>query len=200
MDSSLNNFEDVEVRLLRLEGQIRRIKRVGGVVLAIAAAILVMGQTPSKKIVEANEFVLRDESGNIRARLFMTAKSATTGKELLGIDDLRPVTIPPEPTLALYDDKEQVKAMFNGGNISFLDSQGHLSGELMGGILSLAGNGDSSFALLTPYNLNLSDSDGFSTTLGLASLVTPRTGESHKTSAASLVMFDKNKNVIWKAP
>jgi len=200
MDSSLNTLEDVRAMLLRLERQIRRIKRLGGIVLAVTAVILVMGQAPSKKTVEANEFVLRDDGGNIRARLFMTAKSTTTGKELLGIDDLRPITIPPEPTLALYDDKGQVKAMFNGGNISFLDSQGHLSGELMGGVLSLAGNGDSSFAVLTPYNLNLSDGDGFSATLGVASLVTPRTGESHKTSAASLVMFDKNKNVIWKAP
>jgi hypothetical protein len=31
-------------------------------------------------------------------------------------------------------------------------------------------------------------------------MVTPRTGETHKTSAASLVLFDKDKNVIWKAP
>ncbi len=37
-------------------------------------------------------------------------------------------------------------------------------------------------------------------TLGRSALVTPRTGETQMRSAASLVMFDKNKNVIWKAP
>jgi hypothetical protein len=28
----------------------------------------------------------------------------------------------------------------------------------------------------------------------------PGTGESHKTSAASLVMFDKDGKIIWRAP
>jgi hypothetical protein len=44
------------------------------------------------------------------------------------------------------------------------------------------------------------DADGFAATLGVTDLVTPRTGETHKTSAASLVLFNKDKNVIWKAP
>jgi hypothetical protein len=49
-------------------------------------------------------------------------------------------------------------------------------------------------------SLFISDDQGFAATLGVKDLVTPRTGETHKTSAASLVMFDKAKNVIWKAP
>jgi hypothetical protein len=53
---------------------------------------------------------------------------------------------------------------------------------------------------LSPYNLNLQDQDGFLATLGVTNIVTPRTGETHSTSAASLVLFDKNKSVIWKAP
>jgi hypothetical protein len=44
------------------------------------------------------------------------------------------------------------------------------------------------------------DDQGFEAALGTAELVTPRTGEMHKTSAASLVLFDKAKNVVWKAP
>jgi hypothetical protein len=49
-------------------------------------------------------------------------------------------------------------------------------------------------------NLELWDRAGYSAILGNAGLVTPRTGEAHQTSAASLVLFDKEKNVIWKAP
>ena len=46
----------------------------------------------------------------------------------------------------------------------------------------------------------LYDREGFQTTIGTTDLVTPRTGETHKTSAASLVLFDKDKKVLWKAP
>ncbi len=48
--------------------------------------------------------------------------------------------------------------------------------------------------------VRVSDDQGFSATMGAEELVTPHTGETHKTSAASLVLFDKNKNVLWKAP
>jgi hypothetical protein len=56
-------------------------------------------------------------------------------------------------------------------------------------------------AVLGPGHLEVSDDEGFKAALGVEeNLVTPRTGETHKTSAASLLLFDKNKNVIWKAP
>ncbi len=49
-------------------------------------------------------------------------------------------------------------------------------------------------------NLTLSDPEGFQTTVGSTNLVTPRTGETHKTSAASLVLFGKDGKVLWSAP
>ncbi len=49
-------------------------------------------------------------------------------------------------------------------------------------------------------SLELEDAQGYSTVVGSASLVTPTTGETHQTSAASLVLFSKDKHVIWKAP
>jgi hypothetical protein len=48
--------------------------------------------------------------------------------------------------------------------------------------------------------VSITDEQGFSVILGATQLVTPRTGENHATSAASLVLLDKDKNVIWKAP
>lgn len=45
----------------------------------------------------------------------------------------------------------------------------------------------------------LADKDGFEAHLGTVGLVTPRTGEQHQRSAASLVFFSKG-NVLWSAP
>jgi hypothetical protein len=54
---------------------------------------------------------------------------------------------------------------------------------------------------MEPGHLELSDDAGFKSSLGVTKeLVTLRTGETHQTSAASLLLFDKDKNVIWKAP
>jgi hypothetical protein len=197
MISHRDSFDDIRGRLLRLEKENRRFKQLGVAALIVPALLIVMGQAPSKKTVEANEFILRDDGGNIRARLFVTQKAATT-MTLPGMT--MPVMFAPNATLALYDEKGQTKVILNDSDITFENAQGHLGGSLGSGILSLQGSGDSSFALLTPYNLSLSDADGFSATLGSSNLVSPRTGETQKTSAASLVMFGKNKNVIWKAP
>lgn len=49
-------------------------------------------------------------------------------------------------------------------------------------------------------SLEMEDTQGYSAVLGLGGLVTPKTGETRQTSAASLLLFDKQKNVIWKAP
>jgi len=48
--------------------------------------------------------------------------------------------------------------------------------------------------------LGLWDTEGYSATLGVEGAMNPATGETKKTSAASLVLFDKEKKVIWKAP
>jgi len=52
---------------------------------------------------------------------------------------------------------------------------------------------------LGPYVI-VNDSEGFTAELGSTSLVTPRTGEQHKSSAASLVLFGKDGKVLWSAP
>ena len=49
-------------------------------------------------------------------------------------------------------------------------------------------------------NLELHDRQGFIAIIGNAALATPRTGETRKTSAASVILFDKDEKVLWKAP
>lgn len=186
-------FEELERRLLSVEKQNRRLKQLGAALLVLVTSLVVLGQAPSKKTVEANEFILRDDGGNIRARLFVTAKSTST-MNIPGFDKPVPVTLNPKATLALYDDKQQVSGVLDDDSISFLKS--HVS--LGSGLLTI---GDQTVGVvISPYSVGLFDEQGFQTMLGRSSLVTPRTGETQMRSAASLVMFDKNKNVIWKAP
>jgi hypothetical protein len=116
------------------------------------------------------------------------------------------------PGLSLYDETGKRRGAIelqNGGpSLDFGDATGKLRATF-----ALFGDGPrlwllddkqkERFAMGVNPNgphLTMSDDRGFQTTIGSTDLVTPYTGESHKTSAASLVMFDKEKNVIWRAP
>jgi hypothetical protein len=48
--------------------------------------------------------------------------------------------------------------------------------------------------------IDVSDFHGFRAVIGSTPLETPRTGEAHKTSAASIVLFGKDGKVLWSAP
>jgi hypothetical protein len=194
MNSHPPGFEDLEERLLKLEEQNRRFKQFGAVVLAVAAVIVVMGQAPAKKTVEANEFILRDDSGNVRARLFVTTKSTTSMKELFGVGDSTPVTFPPRATLALYDENGHANGLLDDDSISFIKSH------VLLGNGSLAMGDQTSGLVISRYGVGLVDEQGFEAHLGRSALTTPQTGGTETTSAASLVLFDKDKKVIWKAP
>ena len=79
MTSQETTLEEVRERLIKLEGQNRRLKQMGAVALVVAASLLVMAQALRTKTVEAdvveairveaNEFILKDKNGNVRARL-----------------------------------------------------------------------------------------------------------------------------------
>jgi len=58
-------------------------------------------------------------------------------------------------------------------------------------------NGDVS---LEKASLEVSDKQGFRAKIGSTELETPRTGETHKTSAASVVLFGKDGKALWTAP
>jgi hypothetical protein len=193
VNSQPARFEDLERKLLSLEEQNRRLKQLGAALLVLVTSLIVMGQAPSKKTVEANEFILRDDGGNIRARLFVTAKN-TTNMTVPGLTEPVPVTTNPKPALALYDEKGQVSGVLDDDSVSFFKS----SVSLGGGILTIGDQ--TSGVVVSRYSVGLFDEQGFEATLGRRALATPRTGETQMRSAASLVMFDKNKNVVWKAP
>lgn len=64
-------LQAITERVQKLERENRWLKRAGLSVLMLAAAALLMGQARPSRTVEANEFVLKDAVGKVRARLSM---------------------------------------------------------------------------------------------------------------------------------
>ncbi len=223
MRSHFDGLEVIQNRLLELERQNRRLKRFGLAVLTASVSLIVMGQAPSKKIIEANEFILRDDGGNVRARLSMTVPAGTApgfpavaeliifdekGKKRVAVsggtsmETFRLVQHDPRsaiPGFSVFDEQERARGYFMetdgssiGPALQLLDAQGNspITLEL----------GEVKADSIAASRVLVQDADGFAATLGVTDLLTSRTGEKHKTSAASLILFDKDKNVLWRAP
>ena len=209
----LDNFGDMRARVLKLEKQNRRLKQLGAVALLIVTSLLVMGQASQKKIIEADEFILRDNMGSVRARLSMNVPTGSAPG------------FPAAAQLVLFDEKGKKRVMLNGGltsassfsGLTLYDGQERARANFseddlvgIGAVLMLQDEkgllqtrlrqGEVLTHTVNATEVSVLDAEGFAATVGVADLVTPRTGEKHKTSAASLVLFDKDKNVIWKAP
>lgn len=203
------SFDDLHDRLLKLEKQNHRFKRLGFAALIVPALLLVMGQAASKKTVEANEFILRDDSGNVRARLSMNVPAGATPG------------YPGAAQLVFFDEKGKKRASLDGGNtdgfsgLTLNDQQERIRGyftetsafgatlvlqDERGRVQTRLQDGEMALNNVTANQVRVANAEGFAATLGVTDLVTPKTGETHTTSAASLVLFDKDKNVIWKAP
>jgi len=93
----------VTERLERLEQENRRLRRLGLAAAAIMGAALVMGQSPAKRSLEANEFILRDASGSVRATLKMNKA---------------------EPWLTLFGSNGKSEATLMPDAVEFADSEG----------------------------------------------------------------------------
>jgi hypothetical protein len=241
MTSQEKTLEEICERLVKLEKQNRRLKRAGAAALIVAASLALLGQAPTKKTVEANEFILRDGAGKLRARLAMYEKLGTPqlmlfddkGNESVGVtagfegEKIKPLEGSKAPEryggaidifdgqgreretltaddqeggkLYLCDSEERHFAALAGDSISVSDKEDKQGAELRPGAIMVK-EGHQGAAALGSGAVVVTDADGFEATLGVSDLVTPRTGETHKTSAASLVLFDKDKHVIWRAP
>lgn len=218
-----NALEEISERLLKLEKQNRTLKRIGAAALVVAASILLMGQAASKKTVEANEFIVKDAGGHVRARLAMNQKGDAAEIALLDASGARRVTLDggSVPGLTVYDAGGMERGSFvelpqGGAFIQLWDDETPYQAQAMldtAGLSLLGRRGNAmlkddglSFhvgntrAVLGPGRLSISDDAGFEASLGKSKLVTPLSGEKHETSAASLILFDKDNKVIWKAP
>ena len=183
----------IEERLGKLERQNRRMKLAGLGAVVIAGAFALMGQAgrvhPST--ITATGFVLVDAQGRERAKLEMYKGVPmlilydAKGKPRAGLG-----VFSDGPKLGLYDANGKVRAALaafsDGPGLGLYDAKGKLSA-------MLAASPDGPWLELTGAN-------GFEADIGVTGLVTPATGETHKTSAASIVLFGKGKKVLWQAP
>jgi len=191
-NSHPHDLGELHSRLAALEKQNRRFRQLGAALLVLTASLAVMGQAPSKKIIEANEFILRDDSGKLRARLSLEETQSAATFQLFEPNGTEKVHIDSGASGA------GTKMTLSGAAIAFSDV-GEF-GLLVPDMLLMVKVGEPSRMELGRGRLRLTDAQGFSANFGETELVKPSTGEKHTTSAASVVLFDRNKNVIWKAP
>jgi hypothetical protein len=178
-------------RLDKLEGQNRRIKRGSVTVFVALSALVLMGQAaPSPRVVEAQKFVLKDTDGNVRGWMGVIGK----GSELT----LGNVNRQPGMTLMVSLDASDLH--FFGSRKSGM-TLGVNSGDPALSMIDAEGNGGAGIAFAKDGpSLTLEDGRGFSTVVGATQLETTAKGGAHQTSAASVVLFGKDKKVIWQAP
>jgi hypothetical protein len=245
MTSQETALEEVRGRLAKLEKQNRRLKRLGAAALVAAASLALLGQAPAKRTVEANEFILKDAGGKVRARLAFcdnapclvlldTNANARATLDITGLTanrlfliDLKGETwgalgmLEAGPSFSLFgrNGKEQAALRLAAGEPALALSDANGQRELVATIyrdsphlwfadqeekehlyIGLNGSEPSISLNGSEPSIVASDAEGYETSIGSSDLVNPKTGETRKTSAASLVLFDKDKHVIWHAP
>jgi hypothetical protein len=209
MSEATHEKDLIVSRIELLEVENRRLKRGALIGLVAIASIGLMGQTQRKttraptptpapapampKNIEAESFILKDATGRVRAELSMGG----TGPSLKLRDQNGSALV----TLSLNDAAP-------GGPFVLLSDPQHRAGLSMsvlegaGSQLTLTGASADIQAHIgvTPdgTTLGLSDKDGFSANIGNGER--SKGGQTKKTSAASITLFDKDRRTLWSAP
>jgi len=199
-DAALTSRESelavVVARLNRIEKQNARLRVVGLTILFLAVAGLLTGQAlPRSKVVEAEAFILKDGQGKTRARLSLRT-GFSPGLELYDKDgNLRAIlgTDPDSSSgLLFFDEEQKPRASFgvnvDGPRLWFADKSNKTRASI-----NLSPDGSPGLELL--------DKEGnMRAVLGSTSIVTARAGSVDQRPESSLVLFDKNWRILWKAP
>src|SRR6266480_2414640 len=169
---------DINARVEKLERENRRMKKIGIVAAVVVSTLIIGGQAKTNKVVEANEFRLLDASRKVRALLSM---SVSGGPELTfndaSGDFVVALSTTPSPSLTLRPIGTGESVYLHAGTFRVnLD-------EDLGG-----------------PRIAVTDKEGYSLNLGRVDVEFPGTGQNERTSAASLVLFGKDKKVMWSAP
>lgn len=186
-------------RITKLEIANRRLKRIGAAALASIALLLVMAQSPARKTVEANEFLVRDAAGNVRVRIGVDPKSNAAELWLQNPkgDDGASLS----ETGLILKQSGVVRTILASSALTLTNSSGQPNVRLTAAdgaerdLFIEGNNGDLSY--LPGQALEISDSDGYEAAIGRTQL---RTSGAAQTNAAALTLFDPDKKVLWKAP
>jgi len=189
-------------RLEKVEKENRTLKRFALAFLSLIAAVVVMGQARPSRTMEAEQFVLKDPQGLVRARLGVSGRATTLNfydaagvlrqSLMVGANGI--------PGLSLFDAAgNQTVSLANGEAGPSLGLQ-EGAGRLLSVEQLIKQPGIVLHVAKDEMGLIIEDREGFSAVVGNADLVSLRTGERQQTSVASVVLFDKDKKVLWSAP
>ena len=204
---------DINARVEKLERENRRMKQIGLVAALFASTLILGGEAKTNKVVEANEFRLLDASRKVRALLSM---SPSGGPELTfndaSGDFVLALSTTPAPSLTLRPIGTGESVYLHAGTTDSPNASLGL-GLPPKGILIVAGshNAIDMFGSAGTFRVNLdedlggpriavTDKEGYSLNLGRVDVEFPGTGQNERTPAASLVLFGKDKKVMWSAP
>jgi len=212
-------METLARRLDGVERENRRLKQVGVVALAVIAAVVLMGQATGgkvAKVIEAENFIVRDEHGRKRAEL--GAKSGNVGLAFYGNSGLASISLylyqGASPSLMVVDKHRKLAAFLSPSGLGLqvknnsraalrLDDDGSprlvlydkngMFSQNKRAALELDNDGSPKLVLYDKNGMSRAE-------LGSTSLETTRTGVVEKRPESSLVLFDKKGKVIWSAP
>jgi len=167
-----HKVDTLEKRVEVLERENRRLRRGAVVALVLLGAVAVMGQAPRPQT-----------SNELRTRRLLIMDPTGEPRAILQAPN-------GEPSLLLFGKGGMARAELGVINGDAALWQYDHTGKTQ--------------VLLGVFNdkpsLVLQDVGGYTAVLGASELMTPGTGTKEELSAASLVLYDKDKNVIWKAP
>ena len=191
MRSEIPELQAIRERIAELELQNRRLKRGGMAILVVLSAVILMGQVaPPARVVEAQRFVIKDKDGKERGSF------ATIGKG----SELTLGNINAQPMMRLIVSTDASDLHFYGSSQSGMN----LGVDTGNPDISMAGAEGSGEARITfgddGPTMKLEDAKGSSAILGATKLEKPAKRAVHPPSAASLILLDKDKKVIWQTP
>jgi hypothetical protein len=213
--SETREFHALLSRVERLEKENRRLKQGALAFLLLIASAGLMAQTKQKPpastssqrpkgrapapapagptAVEAQSFILKDSNGHVRAELGLAGSTPSlkfrdeSGSALVTL--ALNSDAPGGPLLLLSDPQHHASVA-----LSVLEHAGpqfSLTGERADIQLHMGVAPDGT-------TLELSDKNGFTTSIGNG--VVPKNGQAKTTSAASIVLFGKQRKVLWSVP
>jgi len=199
-------------RLEKLERDNRRHKRSWmGVLVLLAALGGIYAEQPIPTVIKAHVFELTDSAGKVRIEMkpgeIRFFDDQGVPRVAMGISSGEP--------LLLLEGKSGTVGLDTTSRLGtpgvwLLDAKGKLRAAMQivgdGSMIRLSGSDGEGHVTLSQFPdgplISLADAQGFDMDLGRTAIGSPITGASEHTSAASIVMFGKDKlhRVIWKAP
>jgi hypothetical protein len=192
-------------RLEKLERENKRFREAATLLLLFMIVLFALGAAhPGKHSVTATEFLLQDEQGNTRARLSVDSKQRValtfldqTGREQLSLSSINDTKGHGHASLALGEGAVYARLALAA---SHPDEYAMISD----GGLFLAGQDTTRIVISASGprspSLEIADSRGYATQLGVSSVTHDKSGGSQQSSAASIVLVGKDREVLWSAP